>query len=145
MTDTIDLADVRQSGAWLIGESTLDVLGEEACVQGHLVRRISLAACRDKRDLLRRIAEALAFPPTFGMNWDALADCLGDLGWLPPVGGYAWLFDHVEDLRNASASDFDTLCGVLDGACACWKERGTPCFAFLGLPDDGDNGSTADA
>lgn len=137
MTGAIDLSDVRQNGAWLIGEGRLDALGEDARAQGHLVRRISLAGCRGKHDLLLRIASALAFPQTFGMNWDALADCLGDLAWLPPAGGYAWLFDHAGDLRSASASDFDTLRDVLDDACACWKVRDTPCFAFLALPDDG--------
>jgi len=138
MTEAIDLSDARQNGAWLVGKDRLEALGEDARAQGHLVRRISLAACRDKRDLLRRVAEALAFPQTFGMNWDALADCLGDLAWLPPASGYAWLFDHAEDLRSASASDFDTLYGVLDDACARWKDRDTPCFAFLALPNDGD-------
>ena len=136
MMGSIDFANAQQNAAYLVGETDLDTLGAAAHDEGHLVRRISLAGCRDKHDLLRRIAASLAFPKTFGANWDALADCLGDLGWLPDAGRYAWLFDHAGDLRDAAENDFDMLCDVLDDACKQWKERGTPCFAFLALPDD---------
>jgi len=136
VTQTIDLTDASQNAAYLVGESDLDTLDAAAHEEGHLVRRISLAGCRDKNDLLQRIAAALQFPATFGRNWDALADCLGDLEWLPHAGGYAWLFDHAGELRDASENDFDTLCDILDDACAHWMERGMPCFAFIALPDD---------
>ena len=143
MSGTIDFADAQQNGAYLVGETDLDTLDAAAHADGHLVRRISLAGCHGKDDLLQRIAKALAFPKTFGANWDALADCLGDLGWLPDAGGYVWLFDHAGDLRDAAESDFDVLCDVLEDTCANWKERDTPCFAFLALPDDAfpDRGS----
>lgn len=36
--------------------------------------------------LFDRCAEALSFPAWFGHNWDALADCLGDLSWLSGAG-----------------------------------------------------------
>lgn len=136
MSRTIDLADAQQNAAYLVGATDLDALDAAAHDEGHLVRRISLAGCRDKADLLQRIATALAFPKTFGANWDALADCLGDLEWLPHAGGYTWLFDHAGDFRDASEGDFDILCDILDGACAAWKQRGTPCCAFLALPDE---------
>ncbi|MBU6478693.1 MAG: barstar family protein, partial [Xanthomonadaceae bacterium] len=72
MTGTIDFANAEQDGAYLVGESDLDTLDAAAHAEGHLVRRISLASCGDKHDLLQRIAKALAFPKTFGANWDAL-------------------------------------------------------------------------
>lgn len=136
MSATIDLADTAQNAAWLVGETDLDALDAAAHEEGHLVRRINLAGCRDKPDLLQRIAKALAFPETFGANWDALADCLGDLEWLPRAGGYAWLFDRADDFCAASQDEFDTLCDVLDDACKRWKDRDTPCFAFLAMPHD---------
>lgn len=139
MSGTIDFTDARRNGAYLVGEADLDALDAAAHGDGHLVRRISLAGCRDKRDLLQRIATSLVFPKTFGANWDALADCLGDLEWLPQAGGYTCLFDHAGELREASEQDFDTLCDILDDACHRWQANGTPCFAFLALPDDAFN------
>ena len=136
MSATIDLAHTRQNGAWFVGESDLDVLEAAARKDGHEVHRIDLAGCRGKGDLLQRIAAALEFPQTFGANWDALADCLGDLAWLPAASGHAWLFGHAGDLREHSTADFDTLCDVLDDACTRWGARNTACFAFLALPDD---------
>jgi hypothetical protein len=35
-----------------------------------------------KEQLLRQLADCLAFPDYFGGNWDALIDCLSDLSWL---------------------------------------------------------------
>lgn len=46
-----------------------------------LLVRVPLSA--GKEELLRNLADALQFPGWFGMNWDALYDCLRDLGWIP--------------------------------------------------------------
>ncbi|MFO0983320.1 MAG: barstar family protein [Planctomycetota bacterium] len=40
------------------------------------------AGIDDKSKLFEWYARALAFPAHFGRNWDALRDCLSDLGWL---------------------------------------------------------------
>jgi hypothetical protein len=36
----------------------------------------------DTKALLSWYAEALEFPDYFGMNWDAMDECLGDLSWI---------------------------------------------------------------
>jgi hypothetical protein len=43
-------------------------------------------AIRTRAELFDGCARALAFPAWFGRNVDALADCLGDLTWLPGLG-----------------------------------------------------------
>jgi hypothetical protein len=53
-----------------------------------------------KRELLDAIAAALAFPGWAGRNWDALADALGDLSWLPP-GAYGLVWRHPRALPRA--------------------------------------------
>lgn len=35
-----------------------------------------------KEQLLRTLSDKLHFPDYFGHNWDALFDCLSDLGWI---------------------------------------------------------------
>ncbi len=47
-----------------------------------VVRTLRGAKATTKASLLDEMAAALQFPPTFGENWDALADCLTDLAWL---------------------------------------------------------------
>ncbi len=36
-----------------------------------------------KRELLEVLGTVLGFPGYYGVNWDALWDCLCDFGWLP--------------------------------------------------------------
>lgn len=38
----------------------------------------------DRTTVLSALGRALSFPEYYGHNLDALADCLGDLSWLPP-------------------------------------------------------------
>jgi RNAse (barnase) inhibitor barstar len=47
-------------------------------------------------DLLRGIADAMQFPDYFGMNWDAVIDCLRDLADRQPAEGYV-LFVHAAE------------------------------------------------
>lgn len=85
--------------------------------------RIDLSDCRDKATLLARLASALQFPDWFGHNWDALADCLTDLSWLP-APGYRIVLTHAEALRAADPETLATAVEVLDTAAAWWAEEG---------------------
>ncbi|OHC49891.1 MAG: barnase inhibitor, partial [Rhodanobacter sp. RIFOXYA1_FULL_67_6] len=98
------------------------------------VCRTDLAGCHDKGELLRRLATSLQLPATFGHNWDALADCLRDLGWTP-AWGYVLLFEHADELRQSAAADYDILLGILDDAATFGSDHDMPWFAFLALPD----------
>ena len=42
------------------------------------------------------VAGVFSFPTYFGMNWDALDECLADLEWLSASG-------HILGVRNAEA------------------------------------------
>ena len=71
------------------------------------------------------MARALDFPDWFGANWDALADCLGDLSWRGGAG-------HV--LMFARYPDGDArgiLLDVLRSSAEYWAARGKPFFAVL--------------
>jgi len=81
------------------------------------------------------MAVSLELPASFGDNWDALADCLRDLRWMP-AWGYVLLFEHADELRSAAEADFDILLGILDDAATFSGEHEVPWFAFLALPDD---------
>ena len=99
-----------------------------------LCKQIDLAGCSDKTELLNRIARALQFPATFGHNWDALSDCIGDLSWLPAKG--YWLeFPHAAEFRLAAIEDFDTLMSILDDAATTWAAQRIAFWSAFALPD----------
>jgi RNAse (barnase) inhibitor barstar len=130
----LNLTRPSQSGVYFVGEDDLDRLDRAASRDELCVCRTDLAGCRDKDELLRRLATSLQLPASFGYNWDALADCLRDLGWMPSWG-HVLLFEHADDLREAASADYDILLGVLDDAATFGEQHDRPWFAFLTLPD----------
>lgn len=130
----LDFSRPSGSGVYVVGEDDLHALAKQAEREELRVCHISLQGCRDKAELLRRLAVELRLPASFGFNWDALADCLRDLRWLP-AWGHALLFEHADDLRAAACDDFDILFGILDDAATFAIEQDRPFFALLSLPD----------
>ena len=130
----LDLTRPGLSGVYFVGVNDLDRLARAAARDELHVYRTDLAGCRDKDELLRRLAVSLQLPASFGHNWDALADCLRDLGWLP-AWGHVLLFEHADELRQAAAADYNILLGILDDAATFGAEHDRPWFAFLTLPD----------
>jgi hypothetical protein len=92
--------------------------------------RVDLSGCSDKAGFLQRVAKALEFPSWFGHNWDALFDCLNDLGWRP-APGYVLLLENPSELRDAEPEVFDTALAILGDAAVAWQERGVPFRAFV--------------
>jgi hypothetical protein len=130
----LDLTRPSQNGVYFVGADDLDRLARAAAREELHVCRSDLAGCRDKHELLRRLAVSLQLPATFGHNWDALADCLRDLGWLP-AWGHVLLFEHTDELRQYAPADYDILLGILDDAATFGAEHDRPWFALLALPD----------
>jgi hypothetical protein len=131
---SLDLSRPADNGVYFVDEGDLVTMADAAAREELGVCRVDLAGCRDKAELLRRMAAALPLPADFGHNWDALADCLRDPSWRP-AWGHALLFDHADELRRADDLEFDILLGVLDDAATFALEQERPFFAFLALPD----------
>jgi RNAse (barnase) inhibitor barstar len=95
---------------------------------------IDFDGCTGKDDALERMATALRFPEWFGGNWDALADCLADLSWLP-APGYLLLLARTEAWRTADPVAFETLSVILDDASGRWAGERIPFWALLPTHD----------
>jgi RNAse (barnase) inhibitor barstar len=131
----LDFSRPLHGGVYFVQRDELDRLAIEAKQHELHASRIELAGCRDKADLLQRFARALRFPADFGDNWDALADCLRDLAWLPGWG-HLLLLDRADELQRAAPDAFAVLLGILDDAATFAQESERPFFAFLTQPDD---------
>lgn len=134
------LSDPEQGGVYEVDAVRGEALRAAAEALRYVVVEIDFDRCRDKGAALARIATAMRFPGWFGDNWDALADCLGDLSWLPGPG-YVLLLANTQDWRRGNAEDFDTLVEIADDASRDWGERGVP-FWLLVLADDEDRDAT---
>ena len=75
--------------------------------------------CRTKRALLAELARVLDFPAHFGRNWDALEDCLTDLGWLP-AAGYRLVVSAADRLLARDAAGYATLVALLEDVGRAW-------------------------
>jgi len=87
---------------------------------------IDVATHADKDALLKAIGQALQFPDYYGVNWDALEECLLDLSWW--TGPVALCIDHAQALGpNVLA----TLVDIWTEVAATWAEAGRGCVLIL--------------
>jgi len=133
------LTNPQRSGLYQLVSAPEEV--ERAAKEAGLaVFRIEIKKVQDKADFLNRIAQALSFPDWFGMNWDALNDCLGDLDWLPAKTGYVLIFENSDDFRLSLPHEFKVTTAILQTAAEYWKSKGRPFWAFIHLSRQSDSG-----
>jgi len=90
----------------------------------------------DKEQFLRECERSYQFPAFFGHNWDALADCLADLQWLPPPeaggdGGILTVFEDSDVFARADLEDYDIALEVWEEAAEAWRRIGVPFTVLL--------------
>jgi hypothetical protein len=124
------LDDAARAGLRRIERADIETLCDAGRAAGLYCARLDLADCRCKGDLLNGLAQELRFPTWFGHNWDALADCLDDLEWLPG-SGYLLVLENPSGLSSAVPKDFDLALDILAIAARKWGERGTPFWVFI--------------
>jgi RNAse (barnase) inhibitor barstar len=84
-------------------------------------RFFHVAANYHKHAILAALKEALHFPDYFGNNWDALADMLRDLSWLP-AKGYVLLFTGFTPNANGD-QDYNMILDILFDSAQFWSMR----------------------
>jgi RNAse (barnase) inhibitor barstar len=114
----------------VIVKAELERAQRAAAASGLDVFRINLTEVADKQGLLRAVAEALSFPEYFGMNWDALEECLTDLSWLL-VAGYIVFITGTRRFTESSAADMKTAGQIFKSAASYWKGKKVPFYAVL--------------
>ncbi|MCX4777133.1 barstar family protein [Streptomyces sp. NBC_01264] len=94
---------------------------EAAEAAGWATVRLDLDGVRSKAELMRRCGAALSVPEYFGGNWDALADALRDLSWLPAAPGRLLVVTSWRGYAEARSADWETLREILEEAVDFWR------------------------
>ncbi len=129
-------ADTRQAGVYHLPRSNLSALEAGAGAAGCCVFHVDLARARSKSDILDAVGKALAFPEWFGANWDALNDCLLDMGWRPAVG-YVVILDHCDGIHAHAEADFVTLVQIFQSVADQRREDDVPFWCLVDMLADG--------
>jgi hypothetical protein len=124
------LGSAAEAGVHWIERTQVETLCEAGRAAGLHCARLDLESCRGKADLLAGLAREFRFPTWFGHNWDALADCLDDLGWLK-ASGYLLALENPIGLSHAAPKDFALTLDILGDAARRWRERGRPFWVFV--------------
>ena len=116
----------QKSGVYRAPDDTsaLRAAAETARLSWH---ELNLGRVGNKREFLAACARGLRFPRTFGGNWDALADCLKDLG-----ADFVVSLRNCEPFAEGAADDYAMALEVFQDAATFWRERGS---AFVVLVD----------
>ncbi|MCX7175553.1 MAG: barstar family protein [Proteobacteria bacterium] len=133
------LRDVARAGVYHLPHSRHGghddiVAAAENCA--YVMFRVDLSRAADKQGLLAAIGRDMAFPEWFGSNWDALADCLNDLGWRPGEG-YLVLLEHCDLLHERAANELATALQVFEEAANSWREQGVALWCLVDMQADG--------
>lgn len=99
---------------------------EDLVAAGLRVATLDGAAIASKQDLMAALSDALEFPDYFGGNWDALSECLRDLGSWHQAAGHAAVIEHAERLWRRDPELAGLLVLTWIDAGAAWAEKGAP-------------------
>ena len=87
---------------------------------------IDVGLCADKTLLLQEIGMALGFPAYYGNNWDALEECLNDMGWREGP-----ILLCLTGVAQVAESDMATLREIFMEAARAWQVKGRACSLIL--------------
>lgn len=100
---------------------------------------LDLAGVAAKSELLACCQKIFGLPPTFGHNWDALADSLEDFSW-QPARGYVIVLRHGGTFARHSPQEFVTALEIFTDASTYWAAKHK---LFLALLDKDTRGARA--
>lgn len=129
-------ANASRAGVHHLPHGAIDDLLKGAGSAGCLVVRVDLGKVRNKHEMLEALGKALRFPEWFGHNWDALTDCLLDMGWLPATG-YVIILDHCDGIHGRAEEDFVTLMRIFQDVAQTWREDDVPFWCLVDMQADG--------
>ena len=133
------LADPKQAGVFHFRSDPRE-FGNEAAGAGFKVYRLDIGHAHDKADFLGHVSKAMAFPDTFGHNWDAFADAMKDLSWAESGKGWVIILEKSKHFCAGHHHEFEEAMDVMDEAAEFWRGQGKALWTFIGGPEGWQSG-----
>ena len=141
----VALQSIKKPWVHLLVHAEGQALDAILSVPAHFaVKTVSGKKCKTKAGLLEEFSRVFSFPEYFGHNWDALAECLADLEWIPAKGYLVVVTDADQVLTKPDEEDdFETFVEILSEAGEAWSLKesdeatgnGVPFHAVLALSE----------
>jgi hypothetical protein len=124
------LAQTADAGVYFLPDADVDELLEAAAVNTFPCMRVNLRGCRDRADLMLRLAGVLALPPHRLEAWSELPRAIAEAR---PAGapGLVLLLEHSEELRASAREEFKLAMEALQAASAEWARQDRPLWSFI--------------
>ena len=109
-----------------------------AKAKSYRLMNVELGQCATITSVLTELGRVLNFPTWYGINFDALNDCLTDPDWQPAPGHLVFI-DGIAALHQGDPKGFFTLIEVLQAAAEERRLSGNPLWlifdtAVRGIP-----------
>lgn len=127
-----ELAEARQAGIYRLPPNKGPALDSAAAALGFACLKVSADGADDIGAILTALGRDLDFPDWYGVNFDALNDCLTDFSW-NEAPGYVLVIDGADALRDGNPGNFQTLNEVFTNAIEAWREQDIPFWVFYVL------------
>lgn len=113
-----------QSGIYAAPAALAELAALEAAARaaGLAWFELDLTGVRDQAALMAHCRRVFALPSSFGDNWDALADSLGDFSWLP-ARGYVAVLRNGAVFARSSPHEFATVLAILASTAIYWADK----------------------
>jgi RNAse (barnase) inhibitor barstar len=112
----------RLSGMFHLNTAiSADILRQRAEELGLRFFHIDGSRIISKQSLFDAISHEMAFPDYFGGNWDALFECIRDLGWID-APGYVLLYADYQMLAQSDATSFRITFEIFADTVKHWDE-----------------------
>jgi hypothetical protein len=128
------LAQTADAGVYFLPDADVDELLEAAAVNTFPCVRVNLRGCRDREDLMLRLAGVLALPPHRLEDWAQLPKAIAEAA-PADAPGLVLLVEHSEDLRARSREEFKLAMEALQGSSAEWARDQRPLWSFIVLDE----------
>lgn len=88
----------------------------------HVVRLLRGSRMTTVDGVFAEFAAAFQFPWYFGLNWDAMDECLTDLDWLPPFDRITVVILTANDILKDDPQRLSTLLSLLEFCGRAWRD-----------------------